>query len=322
MQKKKRKKEEKEKEKEKEKVKEKEIVKEKETVKENVKEKEKAKSKNDIIEKEDSKTPVKETKKETPLFAIGDEVLMSKDRMGIVRYVGDIPELGEGLWYGVELTDGSVGQSDGSVRGTGKRYFATEGKRALFVPPTKIRRRMTNKDRKKHDSLRLIQERKIETPTIAISTNDVPNGQLANVNEQTTMPATGGASPVPEKKNSITEVKTPVKKANDKVEPLIDSANVADSKVEEPSTNNSGHRSNRSSTLKQSVGISAAEAYETLLTFILRQSDDVREELLDVYANPRLNSILVTSYAELKTMEREDQEGVWNALLMRWKRFV
>jgi len=119
------------------------------------------------------------------------------------------------------------------------------------------------------------------------------------------------------------EVKAPTK-VDKKEEPVPKSTggnNVP--KVEESrNSGSSQHLRRRSSTLVGNVvGVSGAEPYETLLVFILRQSEELREHLLDVYSNPKLNPILVNSYLELKHMEKEEQERVWNALLTRWKRF-
>jgi len=73
-------------------------------------------------------------------YAVEDNIALTKDRSGVIRYKGEVPELGEGIWYGVELTDGSMGHNDGAVKG--KRYFQTEGKRAIFVQTDKIRGKM------------------------------------------------------------------------------------------------------------------------------------------------------------------------------------
>ena len=93
------------------------------------------------------------SKKANPRWTVGTQVLLSKDRMGIIRYVGPVPEQGQGnevIWYGVELTDGTVGYNDGMVKGS--RYFQTDGKRGMFVPPDKIRRVINQKDKQRRDS--------------------------------------------------------------------------------------------------------------------------------------------------------------------------
>jgi len=248
------------------------------------------------------------------MYAVGDEVLLSKDRNGFIRYVGEVPEMGAGLFYGVELTAGSIGQSDGSLRG--KRYFTTDGKRALFAPSSKIRRKMTTKDYKKKDSLRLMQEQKADPST---------NGQEKTDKVLEAVAASAEDSPPTQAQQTAVE---PQSQESDEYEPdtqedILDSK-VAETKPESPANGvKHNRRPSRSSTLtKLSAGVSAAETYETLLTFVLRQSEDLREQLLDVYAHPQLNSVLINAYAELKNMEKDEQEKVWNALLTRWKRFI
>lgn len=61
-------------------------------------------------------------------------------RRGVVRYVGDVPEIpgGAGFWVGVHL-DEPVGKNDGSIGG--KRYWGdgpAELKHGVFVRPEKV----------------------------------------------------------------------------------------------------------------------------------------------------------------------------------------
>jgi tubulin-folding cofactor B len=60
-------------------------------------------------------------------------------KRGVVRYVGEIPEIPGGLgpWIGIQL-DEPVGKNDGSVGG--KRYWGTEGgpKYGVFVRPERV----------------------------------------------------------------------------------------------------------------------------------------------------------------------------------------
>lgn len=60
-------------------------------------------------------------------------------RRGIVRYVGEVPEIpgGLGAWVGVQL-DEPVGKNDGSVGG--QRYWGAEGgqKDGVFVRPERV----------------------------------------------------------------------------------------------------------------------------------------------------------------------------------------
>ena len=86
-------------------------------------------------------------------WQVGDEVLISKDRTGILKYIGHVPEMGDGdskLWYGIELTSGTMGHNDGSIKG--KRYFQTNGKRGMFIPESKLRRRLNRKDKERRNS--------------------------------------------------------------------------------------------------------------------------------------------------------------------------
>eukprot|EP00485_Elphidium_margaritaceum_P006506 CAMPEP_0202687082 /NCGR_PEP_ID=MMETSP1385-20130828/2778_1 /ASSEMBLY_ACC=CAM_ASM_000861 /TAXON_ID=933848 /ORGANISM="Elphidium margaritaceum" /LENGTH=407 /DNA_ID=CAMNT_0049341801 /DNA_START=30 /DNA_END=1253 /DNA_ORIENTATION=+ len=89
----------------------------------------------------------------SPKWRVGDEVLISKDRTGLLRYIGKVPELDgddQMIWYGLELTSGTLGQNDGMIKG--KRYFKTTGKRGMFVPESKLRRRLSRKDKERRNS--------------------------------------------------------------------------------------------------------------------------------------------------------------------------
>lgn len=84
-------------------------------------------------------------------WQVGDEVLISKDRTGILHYIGKVPEMGDDkIWYGLELTSGTMGQNDGSIKG--KRYFQANGKRGMFIPESKLRRRLNRKDKERRKS--------------------------------------------------------------------------------------------------------------------------------------------------------------------------
>eukprot|EP01083_Nonionella_stella_P071069 190647_1 len=86
-----------------------------------------------------------------PKWQVGDEVLISKDRSGILHYIGKVPEMGnDDIWYGIELTSGTLGQNDGSIKG--KRYFQAQGKRGMFIPEKKLRRRLNRKDKDRRNS--------------------------------------------------------------------------------------------------------------------------------------------------------------------------
>jgi len=124
-------------------------------------------------------------------FAVGDQILMTKDRHAIIRYIGLIPEMGDSknTYYGVELIDGTVGQNDGIIKG--KRYFKTDGQRAMFIPVEKIRRVMTAKDHKRQESYSklhssvsaLKDEYQGSRNSNASDTNDNINGDDNNNND-------------------------------------------------------------------------------------------------------------------------------------------
>ncbi|KAF2219298.1 CAP Gly-rich domain-containing protein, partial [Elsinoe ampelina] len=60
----------------------------------------------------------------------------SDSRRGIVRHVGNVPEIpGLGAWIGVAL-DEPTGKNDGSVNGT--RYFDCPSKHGVFVRPERV----------------------------------------------------------------------------------------------------------------------------------------------------------------------------------------
>ena len=60
----------------------------------------------------------------------------SDHRRGIVRHIGDIPEIpGVGAWVGVEL-DEPTGKNDGSVKNM--HYFECKANYGVFVRPVRI----------------------------------------------------------------------------------------------------------------------------------------------------------------------------------------
>ena len=79
------------------------------------------------------------------------QVLITKNRTGIVRYFGSVPEMKGAnkydLFYGIELNDGSLGIYDGSING--HRYFKCSKKKGLFIRPGEIRRALTERDHKR-----------------------------------------------------------------------------------------------------------------------------------------------------------------------------
>ncbi|XP_044171153.1 CAP-Gly domain-containing linker protein 1-like [Acropora millepora] len=81
----------------------------------------------------DSTSHSTDNKKELNL-KIGDRVVVSGSKHGVVRYVGDTG-FAKGKWAGVEL-DEPLGKNDGAVAGT--RYFQCEPMYGLFAPLHKI----------------------------------------------------------------------------------------------------------------------------------------------------------------------------------------
>ena len=53
-------------------------------------------------------------------YKVGDAVLLSREREGIIRYIGNV-HFSKGIWCGIELVGGSLGTNDGKMEG--RRYF-------------------------------------------------------------------------------------------------------------------------------------------------------------------------------------------------------
>jgi len=77
-------------------------------------------------------------------YQIGDAVFLSREREGIVRYIGSV-HFGKGIWCGIELVGGSVGTNDGEH--AGRRYFTCSYNRGVLVRICKVRRRFREKDK-------------------------------------------------------------------------------------------------------------------------------------------------------------------------------
>ena len=72
-------------------------------------------------------------------------MVLSNDREGIIGYKGKLHDKSQNdTYFGIELLNGSVGESDGIH--SGKRYFQTLPDRAIFVKVDEIRRIMVGKD--------------------------------------------------------------------------------------------------------------------------------------------------------------------------------
>ncbi|KAK3740835.1 hypothetical protein RRG08_042819 [Elysia crispata] len=67
---------------------------------------------------------------------VGDRVLVSGSKPGVLRYIGET-DFAKGVWAGVEL-DEPYGKNDGAV--AGKRYFDCKPMHGLFAPVHKISR--------------------------------------------------------------------------------------------------------------------------------------------------------------------------------------
>ncbi|GFS02320.1 CAP-Gly domain-containing linker protein 1 [Elysia marginata] len=67
---------------------------------------------------------------------VGDRVLVSGSKPGVLRYIGET-DFAKGIWAGVEL-DEPYGKNDGAV--AGKRYFECKPMHGLFAPVHKISR--------------------------------------------------------------------------------------------------------------------------------------------------------------------------------------
>uniref|UniRef100_A0A0B7BEA5 CAP-Gly domain-containing protein n=1 Tax=Arion vulgaris TaxID=1028688 RepID=A0A0B7BEA5_9EUPU len=65
---------------------------------------------------------------------VGDRVLVSGSKQGILRFIGDT-DFAKGVWAGVELEE-PLGKNDGAV--AGKRYFDCKPMHGLFAPVHKI----------------------------------------------------------------------------------------------------------------------------------------------------------------------------------------
>lgn len=99
-----------------------------------------------------------------------------------------------------------------------------------------------------------------------------------------------------------------------------DDMEVGDEEVEEElsgtDVSDSGDRRNGHS------GAPTVKTFDTLLKYILRQKGQYREALLDVYANPKLQPLIVEAFGEMKQLRSEEQQFLWPALLKRWAKYT
>eukprot|EP01083_Nonionella_stella_P317469 1156157_1 len=112
---------------------------------------------------------------------VGDHVLLTVDREGIVLYIGEV-HFARGIWFGIELMNGSVGTHDGIIGN--KRYFHTSPGRGLFVQGSKIRRKMRERDwassprqRRRHSLQQMlrIEQMDDDLDMMDLNTNSIPN---------------------------------------------------------------------------------------------------------------------------------------------------
>ena len=75
-------------------------------------------------------------------YKVGNHVILNQDREGFIRYIGTT-SFGSGKWYGIELSNGNVGQHNGTF--AGKKYFECDELRGIFVRKKEILRLFTSK---------------------------------------------------------------------------------------------------------------------------------------------------------------------------------
>eukprot|EP00485_Elphidium_margaritaceum_P010013 CAMPEP_0202691010 /NCGR_PEP_ID=MMETSP1385-20130828/5848_1 /ASSEMBLY_ACC=CAM_ASM_000861 /TAXON_ID=933848 /ORGANISM="Elphidium margaritaceum" /LENGTH=920 /DNA_ID=CAMNT_0049346351 /DNA_START=23 /DNA_END=2785 /DNA_ORIENTATION=- len=148
-------------------------------------------------------TPTPHTDDSKEEYTLDDQVLLNQDREGIIRYIGTVHFI-QGVMYGIELTNGSIGKHDGMV--DDKRYFQTEPTRAIFVKPKNIRRRLRAKDFRTAARLRRVdsidRKSKSRGSTSGVkSLIDVDDIKLIHQMPDTDAAGGGGITPV---SNAIT----------------------------------------------------------------------------------------------------------------------
>eukprot|EP00483_Globobulimina_turgida_P001313 UN01315 len=225
------------------------------------------------------------------------------------------------IYYGLELTSGTLGQNDGAVKG--KRYFQTTGKRGMFVPERKLRRRLNKKDKERRNSyaevssqVKELQKSYAGDDAAWLYHGNSVTGQEQNLhslvfetaqleteeqhkygNGRDSIESTDEAEEIitPKiKKVSKKTVKKPVKKSSKhKKKARRQRRDSQRSHSSHSSRYGKNDRSDRSSTESmseldetESKDDPTVKTFDTLLKYILRQKGGYREGLLDVYANP------------------------------------
>ena len=116
----------------------------------------------------------------------GDEVELTKSRIGTIRYKGELHGK-NGIFYGIELTKGE-GKHSGLFKG--QRYFSCEKDKGIFVDKTQILYKLEAIETEEKQKLMKRKEewkQKINEKRIAASTNyqkikSIPSDKVDSVN--------------------------------------------------------------------------------------------------------------------------------------------
>eukprot|EP01084_Bolivina_argentea_P138411 243672_1 len=90
------------------------------------------------------------------IIKVGDTVLLSKNRLGIVRYYGKT-QFAPGYWFGIELIDTSLTRHNGMI--LNKQYFKCPPNKGLFARHERIKKVM-KRSKKRTYSLKLNLQKK------------------------------------------------------------------------------------------------------------------------------------------------------------------
>eukprot|EP01083_Nonionella_stella_P013431 37812_1 len=90
------------------------------------------------------------------IIKVGDTVLLSKNRLGIVRYYGKT-QFASGYWFGIELIDTSLTRHNGMI--LNKQYFKCPPNKGLFARHERIKKVM-KRSKKRTYSLKLNLQKK------------------------------------------------------------------------------------------------------------------------------------------------------------------
>ncbi|VDL76143.1 unnamed protein product [Nippostrongylus brasiliensis] len=112
-------------------------------------------------------------------FDIGDRVVVSGGKQGVVRFLGET-EFAQGVWAGIELEQ-PLGKNDGSVQG--KRYFTCKTPYGVFVPASKTQKSMSQTPNRMKVSFRFLFASSEELIWVSYISGH-PNKNLASATEQ------------------------------------------------------------------------------------------------------------------------------------------